>query len=163
MNKLSQTTTSMHALEHKIPPPILVVLIGLAMGTAARLVPAIDLSRELRLMLAGLFGLAGFGLLASGFLAFRRARTTIDPVRIDAASSVVTGGIFAYTRNPMYVGFTALLLAWAAYLAIPWTLLGPIFFVLFINRFQIIPEERVMSAKFGAAYDDYRKRVRRWL
>jgi protein-S-isoprenylcysteine O-methyltransferase Ste14 len=163
MNPSDQTTSALRLLEHKIPPPILVIMIGLAMWAASRLAPAIANSRDLSLVLAGIFGLLGFSMLGSGFLAFRKAKTTIDPVRIESASSVVTGGIFAYTRNPMYVGFTALLVAWASYLAIPWTLLGPVFFVLFITRFQIIPEERVMSSKFGPAYDEYRKHVRRWL
>lgn len=163
MNPSHETTSALRILEHKIPPPILVIMIGLAMWAASRLVPAIVISRDLRLLLAGIFGLLGFSLLGLGLLAFNKAKTTIDPVRIEAASSVVTGGIFAYTRNPMYVGFTALLLAWAWYLAVPWTLFGPMFFVLFITRFQIVPEERSLSAKFGLAYDDYRKRVRRWL
>ncbi len=163
MNTSLGTPSALRLLEHKIPPPILVILIGLVMWATSWLAPVIEVSRDLRLGLAGIFGLLGFALLASGFLAFQKARTTIDPVRIEAASSMVTSGIFTYTRNPMYVGFTALLLAWSTYLAIPWTLLGPLFFVLFITRFQIIPEERVMSAKFGPAYDNYRKRVRRWL
>lgn len=63
----------------------------------------------------------------------------------------------------MYVGLTSLLVSWAVYLAAPWSLLGPAFFVLFISRFQIIPEERAMVAKFGAAYGDYKCGVRRWL
>ncbi len=163
MNPSAQINSSLRPLEHKIPPPILVIVTGVVMWATSWLTPALVGSRDIYLLLTGMFGLSGFALLASGFFAFRRARTTIDPVRIETASSMVTGGIFAYTRNPMYVGFTALLLAWSTYLAIPWTLLGPLFFVLFITRFQIIPEERVMSAKFGPAYDEYRKRVRRWL
>jgi protein-S-isoprenylcysteine O-methyltransferase Ste14 len=75
----------------------------------------------------------------------------------------VTGGIFRYTRNPMYVGFTSLLVGWACYLSVPWLLFEPIAFAIFITRFQIIPEERVMSVKFGQDYTDYRQRVRRWL
>ena len=56
-----------------------------------------------------------------------------------------------------------LLAAWAVYLAAPWTLLGVAAFVLFIWRFQILPEERAMADKFGLAYEEYRNRVRRWL
>ena len=63
----------------------------------------------------------------------------------------------------MYVAMTCLLASWAAYLATPWSLLGPLFFVLFITRFQILPEERAMTAKFGTDYGDYKRRVRRWL
>ncbi len=63
----------------------------------------------------------------------------------------------------MYVGFAALLTAWAVWLQAPWALIGPLVFVAFTRRFQITPEERVMSAKFGSSYDQYRERVRRWL
>jgi protein-S-isoprenylcysteine O-methyltransferase Ste14 len=100
---------------------------------------------------------------ASGVMAFRRHRTTTNPIRIDAASSLVTGGVYRLTRNPMYLGLALLLSAWAAYLGTPWALLGPLGLVVFLTRFQIIPEERVMLGKFGAAYDAYRRRVRRWI
>jgi protein-S-isoprenylcysteine O-methyltransferase Ste14 len=63
----------------------------------------------------------------------------------------------------MYVGLAGVLTALAIGLGNPWLLLGPLAFVLFITRFQIIPEERVMAAKFGADYADYKARVRRWL
>jgi len=63
----------------------------------------------------------------------------------------------------MYVGFAAMLVGWAVCLAAPWALVGPVAFVLFTNRFQIIPEERVMRDKFGQAYDDYQAQVRRWI
>ena len=100
---------------------------------------------------------------AGGIIAFRIAKTTINPIQIDQASRVVTGGIYRVTRNPMYVGLTALLTTWAVWLSVPLTLFGPVFFALFIHRFQILPEERVMSTKFGKEYDEYRKRARRWL
>jgi protein-S-isoprenylcysteine O-methyltransferase Ste14 len=98
-----------------------------------------------------------------GSWAFRKAKTTVSPINPEKASSVVTGGIYSYTRNPMYVGLTAVLVGWAVWLSVPWLFLGPVAFMLFVTRFQIVPEERVMSSKFGRDYDDYRKRVRRWL
>jgi protein-S-isoprenylcysteine O-methyltransferase Ste14 len=58
---------------------------------------------------------------------------------------------------------SALLAAWAAYLGTAWAFLGPVVFIAFLTRFQIMPEERVLQAKFGAAYADYRARVRRWV
>ena len=72
-------------------------------------------------------------------------------------------GNFRYSRNPMYVGLAGLLTSWAIFLAAPWTLTGVVAFLMFTWRFQIVPEESVMSAKFGAAYADYQRRVRRWL
>jgi len=79
------------------------------------------------------------------------------------ATALVTSAAYHHTRNPMYLGLVAFLLAWAVYLAVPWTLIGPLAFVLFITRFQIIPEERVLLQKFGDAYKAYQRQVRRWI
>ena len=79
------------------------------------------------------------------------------------AKASMTSGIYRITRNPMYVGMTLLLTAWTAGLGSAWLLAGPLLFALFITRFQIVPEERVMQAKFGDAYTRYRQQVRRWL
>ena len=153
----------MHRLEHKVPPPLLVLLFGVAMWITARATATVPLVDPWRLALALTFVLAGFAITMLGGAAFRRAATTIDPVRIERASTLVTGGIFRLTRNPMYVGFTTVLIGWACWLSSPWALCGPVAFALFITRFQIVPEETVMRAKFGAQYDAYRRRVRRWL
>jgi protein-S-isoprenylcysteine O-methyltransferase Ste14 len=157
---MSATT---HPLENRFPPPIVCLLAGLAMGALAWATPAIAVDPFLRIGIAVPVALVGLFVGASGFLAFGRAKTTIDPVHIDRASTLVTGGIFRFTRNPMYVGFTLLLLGWAVYLAAPWAFLGPVAFVLFTTRYQILPEERIMLSKFGAAYADYQTRVRRWI
>jgi protein-S-isoprenylcysteine O-methyltransferase Ste14 len=159
----SNQNQPMKSLENKIPPPALVLLIAPAMWATTFLQAPVPIEPRLHLVLRlaiGTFALT-FGL--SGILAFRRAQTTINPVQIDHASRVVSGGIYRVTRNPMYVGLTGLLTMWAVHLAVPLALLGPVFFALFTHRFQIIPEERLMSAKFGKEYDEYRKRVRRWL
>lgn len=153
----------MHTLENKVPPPFVVVLIGAVMWMAAQIAPPIQIDSHLRLALRGTVVLSGFIFLMLGFTAFGQAKTTIDPVNLEKASSLVTGGIYRLTRNPMYVGFTVVLVGWAVYLAIPWALFGSIAFVLFTTRFQIIPEERAMSSKFGQAYVEYKERVRRWL
>lgn len=153
----------MSALENRIPPPILMIVTGALMaavrlGSAAPCLPA-----------TGRWGLAGAFFLAAGlfgapaFFAFGRAKTTIDPVQIDRASRLVTTGIYRTTRNPMYVALTLLLCAWTAWLNHPLAAFGPVFFALYITRFQIIPEERALSKKFGVAYEDYRRSVRRWI
>ena len=153
----------MKALENKIPPPALMLIIAAAMWGAAKIQSPIAIESHLRtgLMLAlGVVALVfGFG----GIITFRVARTTINPVQIDRASRVVTGGIYRLSRNPMYVGLTALLAVWAVFLSVPVAGIGPIVFALFMHRFQILPEERVMAAKFGREYLDYKQRVRRWV
>ena len=133
------------------------------MWVTARLTPTVPIPGGWRMATAASLVLAGVTFTAAGVRAFRRAGTTINPVTPQAASAFVTQGAFGRTRNPMYVGFTAVLLGWSAWLAAPWALLGPLAFAVFLTRFQIIPEERVLRAKFGRSFDEYRQRVRRWL
>jgi protein-S-isoprenylcysteine O-methyltransferase Ste14 len=133
------------------------------MWPLAGIAPAIPLDNLWRWIVAAGLALGGLLIARSGVRNFSRAKTTINPVNIDAASTLVTTGIFAYTRNPMYLGMTALLLGWAIFLSGVWTFLGPLLFVLFITRFQILPEETVLAGKFGASYDAYTQKVRRWI
>ena len=107
--------------------------------------------------------IAGVSFDLLGLIAFLRMKTTINPLQPGKASALVTGGVYRITRNPMYVGMALLLTAWAVHLAALWPLLGPVFFVLYINRFQIAPEERVLKELFGEEYVAYTARVRRWL
>lgn len=150
-------------LDHKIPPPIVVLVTAAGMWPLAGIAPAIPLDNLWRWIAAAGLALGGLLIARSGVRNFSRAKTTINPVNIDAASTLVTTGIFAYTRNPMYLGMTALLLGWAIFLSGVWTFLGPLLFVLFITRFQILPEETVLAGKFGASYDAYTQKVRRWI
>jgi protein-S-isoprenylcysteine O-methyltransferase Ste14 len=153
----------MKTLENRIPPPLITLIVAIAMWGATFVTPPLAFGVTFRYSLVAAFFLLGglFGFPA--FIAFGRAKTTTDPVHIDRASAIVTSGVYRFTRNPMYVGLTCLLLSWSAYLSSPWTLLGPLFFVLYITRFQIVPEERSMEARFGAPYLAYKSRVRRWL
>jgi protein-S-isoprenylcysteine O-methyltransferase Ste14 len=150
-------------LEHKIPPPIVVLIVAAGMWPLAGVAPTIRLDSLWRWIVAGGLAVGGLLIARSGVRDFARAKTTINPVNIDNASTLVTTGIFATTRNPMYLGMTMLLLGWAVFLSGVWTIFGPILFVLFITRFQIIPEEAVLAQKFGRGYQDYMQRVRRWL
>jgi protein-S-isoprenylcysteine O-methyltransferase Ste14 len=153
----------MNPLENRIPPPLVMVVTAAVMWGIAQLAPAIRIDGSFRIAIAGALAMLGGLFAVLGFRAFGRAKTTVNPINIQEASSLVTSGIYHYTRNPMYLGLTGLLLAWAVYLAVPWTILGPVAFMLIITRFQVIPEERVLREKFGPAYATYKRKVRRWL
>lgn len=153
----------MRFLENKIPPPIVMVLFGLAAWALANGTPRLQVPIRVRLIVAALLATAAFGFAASGVLSFRRARTTVNPLRPETASTLVSGGVYRISRNPMYVGLTLLLVAWSAYLAAPLAALCAVGFVLFIQRFQIVPEERALRSLFGAEFEAYTKRVRPWL
>ena len=141
----------MTALEHRIPPPVVALATAALMWALARLdlapVPRSGLTTVLALVLAA----AGLASSISGMWAFTRARTTMDPMHVEAASALVTGGIYRFTRNPMYLGLLLVLLAWAVYLGnlLAFVLLPA--FVAYITRFQIVPEERALAERFGEA------------
>jgi protein-S-isoprenylcysteine O-methyltransferase Ste14 len=153
----------MRLLELKIPPPVVAVLVGLAMWFASGLGPSMELPLLARSLIFAAIALAGGATALAGDLEFKRARTTINPLKPQNASSLVTSGVYRFTRNPMYLGLLLVVLGWAAFLCSAVALVGPVIFVAYIGRFQIAPEERVLSAKFGTAYSGYLARVRRWL
>jgi protein-S-isoprenylcysteine O-methyltransferase Ste14 len=105
----------------------------------------------------------GVAFSAAGIVQFHRSRTTVNPKKPETASVLVSSGVFKITRNPMYVGLALVLVGWAAFLSSPWTLVGPLAFGAYINRFQITPEERALSVLFGGEYSAYKATVRRWL
>ena len=144
-----------HSLEHRIPPPVVGVLLAVGMWWLARMFPGPSFPLGLRIALATVLALGGLAFLIPATRAFLGARTTVNPL--------VVAGAYRFTRNPMYVGFALLLLAWAAGLAAAIAVLGPVLFVAYLTRFQILPEERALRARFGDAFDAYCRRVRRWL
>ena len=150
-------------LELKIPPVAVTLLCMASMAEIARLSPS--LARPLPGRLVAAAGLAAFGMAMgfAGLLAFRRARTTVNPHRPAAVSAMVVHGVYRFTRNPMYLGLFIMLLAWAAYLSHPLACAALPAYVLYMDRFQIRPEERELQAKFGPAFAEYAKSVRRWI
>jgi protein-S-isoprenylcysteine O-methyltransferase Ste14 len=150
-------------LEHRIPPPLVGLCIAAAMWGLSSFAPAFPVPPSLRQVLTGVLVIAGLACDLLGILAFRRLRTTVNPLHPQNASALATDGIYRFTRNPMYFGMLLLLTAWAVHLSSLWPFLGPVAFVLFIGRFQIEPEERALRERFGESWMAYSARVRRWL
>ena len=153
----------MGALELRIPPPLVALAMAIGMWSLARMPPTLAVDPFARWLAVVCLAAAGTAFCLAGVIEFRRAKTTVNPLKPASASSLVTGGVYKITRNPMYVGMLFLLLAWAAYLWSAWPLVGVLGFAVFISRFQIEPEERVLSHLFGAGFTEYKARVRRWL
>lgn len=150
-------------LEHRVPPPLVGLIVALLMAWLAG-GPEWHVPSGVNGLSMALLVLVGLSFDIAGLLAFRASRTTVNPLRPERASSLVTQGVYRITRNPMYVGMVFLLLAWGFYLAHwPALLLGPMVYMLYLNRFQIAPEERVLLGLFGEEYRAYMARVRRWL
>ena len=93
--------------------------------------------------------------------AMRRAATTILPNR--AADHLVVTGPFSFTRNPIYVGNTMLMIGVGLILGAVWFLILAPVAAYATTKLAIEREERHLEARFGKKYRDYRKKVRRWL
>jgi protein-S-isoprenylcysteine O-methyltransferase Ste14 len=153
----------MQALELKVPPPVIGLLIAAAMWGVSLAATVVEVPTPIRVPVAIAIALAGVGTAISGARAFRRAKTTVNPLKPETTSFLVTSGVYRFTRNPMYLGTALVLVAWVVFLSFVWTLPGPLVFALYITRFQIVPEERVLIGLFGAPYSEYQARVGRWL
>lgn len=153
----------MSTLELKIPPMLLALLLAFAMWITAALLPSLVIALPWHRAIGAILGCVGIIFILAAGAVFRRAGTTVNPIKPDTTSSLVVSGVYGVSRNPMYVGALLALAGWAVFLS---HLLALVFlpaFVAYMNRFQIAPEERVLADKFGAEFDRYRNAVGRWL
>ena len=146
----------------KLPPVALAVIVAALMWCASSATPALDFRFPANLLSSASLALLGAVICLSGVVSFTRAKTSVNPLRPDSTSSLVLSGIYKYTRNPMYLGFLLLLLGWAAFLSNLVALALLPAFVVYMNRFQIGPEERALGSLFAQEYQAYLARVRRW-
>lgn len=153
----------MDALELKVPPPVVALVVAVLMWVGWRLTPSLGLPLAVRAAVAALPAAAGGVLGVSAIALFLKARTTIEPMKPYETCMIVDTGVYRLTRNPMYLGLTLILVAWALLLGNVVSLALVALFPLYITRFQIRPEERALAARFGERYETYRARVRRWV
>ena len=150
-------------LELRIPPVAQGVVLAVLMWGFSVLSPFRAFSLPGRRLIAALFVTTGAVVAVTAVLHFRSARTTVDPRKPDATSALVSRGVYGWSRNPMYLAILLGLAGWAVYLAHTFGLLLLPIFVLYMNRFQIRPEERALRERFGAEYSVYAGSVRRWI
>ena len=148
-------------MKNKIPPPIVTFFFGLCIYLSQAYFPESNL--EFLTILSYIFYFAGLSTLILAVSLFKKQNTTVNPIKIENASSLVTSGIFEYSRNPMYLGMALILFG----LAIMFNLIGgtlfTLLFTIYITKFQIRPEEEVMEKLFGEDFLKYKKNVRMWL
>lgn len=153
----------MRKLELKIPPVLIFFGSILLMYWLHTLTQVFVVPLPLpKLVFTVCFGLSGvFGL--GGIAAFRQAKTSVHPVNLEKVSALVSSGVYKVTRNPMYLGLLLLLFGFGYWLQNALSLSVCVLFVLYMNRFQIVPEERYMEQKFAQDYRQYKQKVRRWI
>ena len=142
-------------------PPVLAGLCLLVMLLLRALLPLSRIFPE-PYHYAGIpIALAGIGLMLGGALQFRRVGTNIKPFK--DPDLLVTDGVFSFTRNPMYLGLTLVLLGAGVFMNAVSSLFVVAAFFIIVNAWYIPFEERAAAARFGEDYHGYCKRTRRWI
>ena len=148
-------------MKTKIPPPIVTLVSALLIFFSRELFP--NYVFEYQSMLSIAIFISGLMILFSAVSLFKEKETTVNPMSPEKASSLVVDGVFKYTRNPMYLGMSVVLLS----ISIQFNLIGGLLivslFVAYITAFQIIPEEAKLNKIFGEKFIEYKKKTRMWL
>ena len=150
-------------LKLRIPPPIYAISIAIFMWFLHSFFPIVMLLSEPWNLLGWLFVATGLIIDLWSVGLFWKQKTTVNPLKPDNSIIIVISGFYQYSRNPMYLGMLSILLGIALLLGSLSPLLGLPLFMLLITTQQIIPEEMILTNKFGQEYLDYKHRVRRWL
>lgn len=147
----------------RIPPVLLVLIAMAAMWATALALPEPAFRLPGGPAIPVLVGLVGAAVAIAGVVEFRRAGTTVDPLHPEKSARIVETGVYRFSRNPMYLGFGLALLAMALWLSAFSAVVWVVVFACYVTRFQILPEERALRARFGAEFERYAGAVRRWL
>ena len=147
----------------RIPPPLLMLFAASIMWALNHWLPLGHWVPPPWNRVGALPGAVGVAIVVAAFVRFRQAKTTTNPMDPSKASQLVTGGVFRFSRNPMYLGLLLLQIGWALYLGSASVWVIPPLFVFVITAAQILPEEQALAQLFGEQYFAYRRRVARWL
>ena len=145
----------------KIPPPLVVLILVISTFFSSKKIDLIQIPFQ---SLISIFILSiGILILLNPVLKFKKSKTTINPIKFKKVNKLVTSGIYKYTRNPMYLGLLMIVISSSIFYLNIYSILTPLFFYLWINRFQIKREEVFLIEKFGEDYLSYKKKTRRWI
>ena len=148
-------------IKTKFPPPLVALTFGLLIYYTENIFPKIEIKNEI--IFGSFMIISGLIIILSAIILFKKYQTTISPLNPSNATKLITNGIYKFSRNPMYLGLLSVLLG----ISIIINLVGGFFFILlfilYINLFQIIPEENAMVDLFKDEFLEYKKNVRRWI
>lgn len=147
----------------KVPPPLVLLLAAFAAYFISRFFPVLYLPLPFVYTVLSFFVVTGFLIIVRAAISFRHFKTTIHPHKPSTTSAIVTNGLFAVSRNPMYLGMLLMLIGFCYFLSALSSFIMVPLFVFYITAFQIKPEEVMLEAKFGDVYSHYKQSVRRWL
>jgi len=153
----------MKCLELRIPPLAVFVGFVAAILAAGAYFPAANVAFPGHRAVAVIAFIFGWVIVGAGVFEFHRVKTTMSPFSPERTVSVVSSGIYRWTRNPMYLGMALALFGVAVWQSNLFGFAVMLLFCAYLTRFQIVPEERMLLKLFGTGYAAYMKQVRRWI
>ena len=148
-------------IKTKFPPPLVALNFGFLINFTKNIFPKIEIGRGY--VFGSIIILFGIIIILSAIVLFKKYKTTITPLKPSKASKLIVNGVYKFSRNPMYLGLLLVLIG----VGIMLNPIGGIFFIplfiLYLNYFQIIPEENAMIQLFKGEFLKYKRNVRRWI
>ena len=148
-------------IKTKFPPPLVALIFGFLINYTKNIFPKIEIKNEI--IFGSFMIISGLIIILSAIILFKKYQTTITPLNPSNATKLITDGIYKFSRNPMYLGLLLVLVGISIILNLTGGFFFTLLFILYINLFQIIPEENAMVDLFKDEFLEYKKNVRRWI
>ena len=148
-------------IKTKFPPPLVALIFGFLINYTKNIFPKIEIKNEI--IFGSFMIISGLIIILSAIILFKKYQTTISPLNPSNATKLITDGIYKFSRNPMYLGLLFVLFGISIILNPTGGLFLIPLFILYLNIFQIVPEENAMVDLFKDEFLEYRKNVRRWI
>ena len=148
-------------IKTKFPPPLVALTFGFLINYTKNIFPKIEIKNEI--IFGSFMIISGLIIILSAIILFKKYQTTITPLNPSNATKLITDGIYKFSRNPMYLGLLLVLVGISIILNLTGGFFFTLLFILYINLFQIIPEENAMVDLFKDEFLEYKKNVRRWI
>lgn len=150
-------------LELKVPPVVVMFVCMILMYLVSKIFSSFNLDFMFQIFISVETFFSALFLIGAGAYVFSDKETTINPHKPKETTFLVTTGIYKFTRNPMYLGIVTILFSFLIYLGNPINIVNIVLFILYMNKFQIIPEEKALEDLFKEDYIEYKSKVRRWM
>ena len=148
-------------IKTKFPPPLVALTFGFLINYTKNIFPKIEIKNEI--IFGSFMIISGLIIILSAIILFKKYQTNITPLNPSNATKLITDGIYNFSRNPMYLGLLLMLVGISIILNLTGGFFFILLFILYINLFQIIPEENAMVDLFKDEFLEYKKNVRRWI
>tara|TARA_B100000282_G_C31569873_1_gene416130 strand:- start:187 stop:642 length:456 start_codon:yes stop_codon:yes gene_type:complete len=148
-------------IKTRIPPPIVAITFGFLINYTKNIFPVVEIKNKI--ILGSFMIISGLIIIFSAIILLKKYKTTITPLKPFKATKLIVSGVYKYSRNPMYLGLLLVLIGVSTILNPVGGLFFILFFILYLNYFQIIPEENAMIQLFKGEFLKYKSNVRRWI